>query len=48
MQGITQHQKITDAKVALSREFRKNMTKAEKAFWHWVRNSKIGNLKFRR
>ncbi len=48
MKGIVQCQKITDVKVALSRESRKNMTKAEKAFWHLVRNREICNLKFRR
>ncbi len=48
MKGIVQNQKVTTVKVALSREFRKGMTEAEKAFWHLVRNRKIGNLKFRR
>ncbi len=48
MKGIVKHQKITDLKAALSRELRKSMTEAEKAFWQLVRNRKISNLIFRR
>ena len=46
--SITQNQRVTNEKVVLSRELRKNMTPAEKEFWNMVRGKKMHGLKFRR
>ena len=46
--GIITNQRVKNKKIKLSRELRKNMTKAEKIFWDAVRNRKLFGLKFRR
>jgi len=46
--NIAQNQRVSSAKVELSRELRKDMTAAEKEFWEMVRGKKMFGLKFRR
>lgn len=46
--SITRNQRVSAAKVELSRELRKEMTEAEKVFWEMVRNRRMFGLKFRR
>lgn len=45
---IAQNQRVSPVKVERSRELRKEMTKAEKAFWEMVRGRRMCGLKFRR
>jgi very-short-patch-repair endonuclease len=46
--GLTGLQPVSARKKELSRQLRKNGTKAEDVFWEAVRNRKCGGLKFRR
>lgn len=46
--GIVQNQRVSSAKVELSRSLRKEMTEAEKVFWEMVRGRRMFGLKFRR
>jgi very-short-patch-repair endonuclease len=46
--GIIRNQRVTSEKVERSRELRRDMTEAEKAFWEIVRGKKFHGLKFRR
>lgn len=46
--GIITNQTVKNKKVELSRQLRKNMTKAETVFWNAVKNKKLFGLKFRR
>jgi len=46
--SITRNQRVSSSKIELSREFRKDMTDAEKAFWEMVRDRRMFGLKFRR
>jgi very-short-patch-repair endonuclease len=44
--GIIRNQRVTSKKVELSRELRRGITEAEKAFWEMVRGKKFHGLKF--
>lgn len=46
--NIVRNQKVSHDKLELSRQFRKEMTDAEKMFWSVSRNRQIDGLKFRR
>jgi len=46
--SITRNQRVFSSKVELSREFRKDLTDAEKVFREMVRGRRMFGLKFRR
>jgi very-short-patch-repair endonuclease len=46
--GIITNQRVWDKKICISRDLRRNMTRAESVFWGMVKNRKLFNLKFRR
>jgi very-short-patch-repair endonuclease len=46
--GIVRGQRVTRAKVQLSKELRAEMTSQERAMWQRLRNNQLGGLHFRR